>query len=55
MIECISFNFDIISYKIILYVLYLSRGFYRDIALPKFVSIYDNWNENILKECNVPF
>jgi hypothetical protein len=38
-IWCIDFNFEIITYKIILDVLYISPGFLRDTASPNFTSI----------------
>jgi hypothetical protein len=41
MIGCIVFDFEIISYKLLLDLLYLSLGFSRDTASPKFTSIYD--------------
>jgi hypothetical protein len=39
MIGCISLNFDITSYKIILDLLYLSLRFLRDNESPNFTSI----------------
>jgi hypothetical protein len=45
-----SFNFEIIGYKILLYLLYLSPGFTRDIAAPDFTSIKNNRCNKSLKE-----
>jgi hypothetical protein len=49
-IGCISFNFEIIGYKILLYFLYLSPGFMRDTTSSDFTSIKNNRCNKILKE-----
>ena len=41
-IGCISFNFEIISYKLLLYFLYLSPRFTRDTTTSEFTSIKNN-------------
>ena len=46
----ISFNFEIIGYKILLYLLYLSPGFTRDTTTPDFTSINNNKCNKSLKE-----
>jgi hypothetical protein len=46
----ISFNFEIIGYKILLDLLYLSPRFMGDIASLDFTSIYNNMRKKSLKE-----
>jgi hypothetical protein len=46
----IFFNFEIIGYKILLSLLYLSPGFTRDTTIPDFTSIKNNGCNKSLKE-----
>ena len=41
-VECIAFNFEVIRYKMLLYLLNLSPGFSRDAAAPNLTPIQDN-------------
>ena len=44
-IEGTAFNFEVIRYEMLLDLLNLSPGFYRDAATPNFTSIQDNMSD----------
>ena len=48
-IRCIAFNFEVISYKLLLDLLNLPPRFSRNVAPPYFTTIRDNMDDNSFK------
>ena len=44
-VGCIAFNFEVIRYKMLLYLFNISPVFSRDVATPNLTSLQDNMSE----------